>query len=52
VPGLEPFGSITDLATGRERPCPVHVEDDHWVVIAQECPPRTLLRIYWPLATD
>jgi 3',5'-cyclic AMP phosphodiesterase CpdA len=52
APDLEPFGSITDLTTGRERPSPVHLEGDHWIVVAQECAPRTLLRIYWPLAAD
>jgi 3',5'-cyclic AMP phosphodiesterase CpdA len=52
APGLEPFGSTTDLTTGRERPAPVHLEGDHWVIVAPECPPRTLLRLYWPLATD
>lgn len=50
---LEPFGSISDLATGRERPAPVHVDGKgHWVVATEACPPRTLLRLYWPLTPD
>lgn len=48
--GLDPFGSITDLTTGREQSAVVHVAADHWVVAAQECPPRSLLRLYWPLS--
>jgi 3',5'-cyclic AMP phosphodiesterase CpdA len=47
--GLEPFGSVTDLTTGRETPGTVESEGDHWTVSARDCPPRTLLRIYWPL---
>jgi 3',5'-cyclic AMP phosphodiesterase CpdA len=48
--GLEPFGSITDLTTGRERPKVIRVDGDCWTVAAERCPPRTLLRIRWPLA--
>ncbi len=48
--GLEPFGSVTDLTTGRERPVTVSVERDHWSIACETCPPRSLLRIYWPLA--
>ena len=48
--GLEPFGSVTDLTTGRERPVAIVVEGDHWAIASQACPPRTLLRMYWPLA--
>jgi hypothetical protein len=45
-----PFASITDLTTGRESPADVHADDGTWTVTADACPPRTLLRIYWPLA--
>jgi 3',5'-cyclic AMP phosphodiesterase CpdA len=47
---LAPFGSVTDLATGRERPAPVEAGATEWRVSVVDCPPRTLLRIYWPLA--
>jgi hypothetical protein len=46
----EPFGSVTDLTIGRERPTKIAVLDDHWTVTWESCPPRSLLRIYWPLA--
>jgi 3',5'-cyclic AMP phosphodiesterase CpdA len=46
----EPFGSVTDLTIGRERPTTVTVADNHWIVTWESCPPRSLLRIYWPLA--
>jgi 3',5'-cyclic AMP phosphodiesterase CpdA len=49
---LEPFGSVTDLTTGRERPVAIRIEDDHWTIASDACPPRALLRIYWPLAPD
>ena len=48
--GHEPFGSLTDLTTGRERPLVVEVAAHRWHVIADGCPPRSLLRLYWPLA--
>ena len=48
--GLEPFGSVTDLTTGRERPVTVSIERDQWLIACETCPPRSLLRIYWPLA--
>ena len=47
-----PFASVTDLTTGRERAA-VLVRDDstrtYWFEVKQ-CPARTMLRIYWPLA--
>ena len=46
---LSPFGSETDLATARERPAPVEELPGEWRLRIQSCPPRTLLRIYWPL---
>jgi hypothetical protein len=47
---LAPFGSVTDLSTGREWPVFVQVTADEWSIRLQGCAPRTLLRIYWPLA--
>jgi 3',5'-cyclic AMP phosphodiesterase CpdA len=47
--GLEPFGSVTDLAIGRERPVRLQVTPDHWSLAAEAIAPRMLLRIYWPL---
>ena len=49
-PDLEPFGSVTDLTTGRERPVAIRIEGEHWTIASDACAPRTLLRIYWPLA--
>jgi hypothetical protein len=46
------FASATDLGTGLERP--VRLErmegSDGVVVNIDDCPPRTLLRVYWQLA--
>jgi hypothetical protein len=50
LPDLEPFGSVTDLTTGRERPVALRIEGEHWTIAGDACAPRTLLRIYWPLA--
>jgi hypothetical protein len=50
VGGLEPFASVTDLATGRERPISLHADGEAWAVVAEGCAPRTLLRLYWPLS--
>ena len=47
--GLEPFGSVTDLTIGRERPVRLEVTPDGWLLSAESLPPRTLMRIYWPL---
>jgi DNA repair exonuclease SbcCD nuclease subunit len=49
VAGLTPFGSVTDLTTGRERPLTLEISDDYWSVSARDCAPRSLLRLYWPL---
>jgi len=46
---LAPFASVTDLATGRERPAALEDSEDEWRVSLVDCPPRTMLRIYWPL---
>jgi 3',5'-cyclic AMP phosphodiesterase CpdA len=45
----EVFGSLTDLHTGRERPAAVRLDGDVWTLQEQQCPPRSLLRIYWCL---
>ncbi len=48
--GSEPFASATDLGTGLERPLTLKPVEGGGVVARYEhCPPRTLLRIYWPL---
>ncbi len=46
---LAPFGSVTDLATGRESPAPVEAREDGWWLEVRDCAPRTMLRMYWPL---
>lgn len=43
------FASAVELSTGLERPLAVDREDGRVSVRLQHCPPRTLLRIYWPL---
>jgi 3',5'-cyclic AMP phosphodiesterase CpdA len=47
---LEPFGTLTDLTIGRERPVKLEATPDYWSVTAESCAPRSMLRIYWPLA--
>jgi len=49
---LQPFGSVTDLTTGRERPAKLEERDGTWTLTVPHCVPRTLLRIYWPLIAD
>jgi hypothetical protein len=49
APAWQPFASVTDLTTGRERPARIELADGRWSVTVQRCAPRTLLRIYWPL---
>jgi hypothetical protein len=46
---FEPFGSLTDLTIGRERPVKLETTLDYWSVTAESCAPRSMLRIYWPL---
>lgn len=46
---LQPFGSVTDLTTGSERPARLEERDGTWTLTVSRCAPRTLLRIYWPL---
>ena len=48
---FQPFASATDLTTGRERPARIELRDGAWTVTLRDCAPRTLLRIYWPLAS-
>jgi hypothetical protein len=47
---LEPFASVTDLTTGREVPVTVTSTREHWLASRDSCAPRSLLRLYWPLA--
>lgn len=44
------FGSETDLGTGLQRVRRGHHEHDRFIVEYPDCPPRTLLRVFWPLA--
>lgn len=44
-----PFASLTDLTTGVQRPARLHREGNAAVLEVRDCPPRTQLRIYWPL---
>jgi Calcineurin-like phosphoesterase len=45
------FASETDLGTGLQQPLPLAPEstDDLVIIRYRDCPPRTLLRVYWPL---
>jgi hypothetical protein len=43
------FASATDLGNGLERPLRVVHEEGRAIVRYENCPPRTLLRAYWPL---
>jgi hypothetical protein len=45
----DPFASVTDLVTGRERPAAFAPSVTHWEVRLEDCAPRTLIKIYWPL---
>lgn len=45
-----PFGTVTDLTTGREVPIRVTLRDQHYEITREGCAPRSLLRLYWPLA--
>ncbi|HMJ14668.1 MAG TPA: hypothetical protein VK524_24825, partial [Polyangiaceae bacterium] len=47
------FASATDLGTGLERPIGLeHAATGEVRTSYESCPPRTLLRIYWPLDRD
>jgi hypothetical protein len=52
VVGVAPFASFTDLTVGRERPLELGETTSHWTAVAEGCPPRSMLRIYWPLSED
>jgi len=45
------FASATDLGTGLERPLVLRrgSADGGVAALLDDCPARTLLRIYWPL---
>jgi 3',5'-cyclic AMP phosphodiesterase CpdA len=45
------FASETDLGTGLQRPLALGAESNESSVIIRyrDCPPRTLIRVYWPL---
>jgi len=45
------FASETDLGTGLQRPLALDAESTESSVIIRyrDCPPRTLIRVYWPL---
>ena len=44
------FASETDLGTGLQKPLALTESSDGAVVIRyRDCPPRTLIRVYWPL---
>ncbi|MEM9193443.1 MAG: metallophosphoesterase [Myxococcota bacterium] len=45
------FASITDLGTGLEQPIELEraADEDRVHIAERDCPPRQLLRIYWPL---
>ncbi|MEO1231308.1 MAG: metallophosphoesterase [Myxococcota bacterium] len=46
----EAFASMTDLGTGLESPAPLERVGESEVRLTRpNCPPRSLLRIYWPL---
>jgi 3',5'-cyclic AMP phosphodiesterase CpdA len=49
--GIEPFGSVTDLTIGRERPVRLETTGEFWTLAAESCAPRSLLRIYWALSS-
>ena len=44
-----PFGSATSLTSGEERAVPLRVTQEGLLLDLADCPPLTLLRIYWPL---
>ncbi len=45
------FASETDLGTGLQRPLPLGPDstDDVVIIRYSDCPPRHLIRVYWPL---
>ncbi|MCB9601192.1 MAG: metallophosphoesterase [Sandaracinus sp.] len=49
LPFVETIASATDAGSGRQIVLPVVREDDALVVRLAPCPPRTILRLAWPL---
>ena len=49
LPDQQPFGSSTDLITGRERPLEVTLSGGVYKLVYKNCPARTLLLLYIPL---
>ncbi|MEZ4309727.1 MAG: metallophosphoesterase [Polyangiaceae bacterium] len=45
-----PFASATALTSGEERAVPLRRSGDRLTLELADCPPLTLLRIYWPLS--
>jgi len=45
------LASETDPGTGIQRPLPLGADssDDAVHIRYRDCPPRTLIRVYWPL---
>jgi hypothetical protein len=43
------FATTTDLGIGLDQPVPTRSDDGVVQVTVPDCPPRTLLRAYWPL---
>ena len=46
---VRPFGSVTDLTTGRESPATLVRSEGTSTLEVRHCAPRTLLRAYWEL---
>jgi 3',5'-cyclic AMP phosphodiesterase CpdA len=44
-----PFGSATSLTSGEERAVPLLHDGERLSLVVRDCPPLSLLRIYWPL---
>lgn len=46
------FGSVVDLTTGVERPARLTHVNGEYRLSRTNCPPRTLLKIWWPLVSS
>jgi 3',5'-cyclic AMP phosphodiesterase CpdA len=46
-----PFGGVVDLTSGIEKPVALQYVHGDYILTLRQCPPRTLIRIFWPLAT-
>ena len=49
LPFVETIASATDAGSGRQIVLPVERDGDAFVVRLAPCPPRTILRLAWPL---